>query len=560
MEKTNSLKDIAVGAAKQPKLFTAPGLESELPSADEMQNQAHNNDVAFVGDTPVIIAPPSKHIETTPNQEAHIGGSPNVSELMNTPSPAPTAVGLDVDTLDTPQMRFDLGKNNGLGLMGTTPADNSHAEGISQAYLSMLEEIMPELSEAERVEFARPILETENSIIKDLIINMGFTPEEAQVAATNQIRKKISEEYDKKKADEGATAVVTIDKTADPNNLGLTKEEHQKLEKVKKVRLVVVEDVDLANIKIERPEEEHKADYVKSIEGSLSKYSVPMPMLGDFVNFRGAQLVQMVSIVNYEDARIDEIINTKASLIYEKLIGGSIMQKYDSTGKIIMSYQEFANKFAYQDIDMALYGILCASSMEENSTSLTCQGCSHQWMQNYNLKSLLRLENISPEFKERVDSILSNKSNDIEMRKLFESMRKASRFKSPFTNNIYDLSYPSIARATNLLKRINPDDTVMAYLSAVALYLSRILIYNEAKDTYVEINADETPLLLETMKSLSNEDVNMLAKQIREDLYYVPQFILPATCPSCGKKSEIPVSVEDLIFLIARDSMVEIDN
>ena len=554
MENVNTLKELAMGAANnQVGVYSAPNVESELPTAEEMTRKSIGSGVAFVDDTPVIIAPPTKRTEPKVAEAMHTN-SP-VTELMNTPSPIPTAVGIEDATLNTPAMLFNLAADN-----SKNPAQNYWVEGISEEHLSMLEELMPELTEKERVEMARPILNTESSIIKDLIMNMGFTPEEAKISATNQIRKKITDKYTEEKNAAASTAVVTIDKTADPNDLGLTKDEHQKLEKVKKVRLVVVEDVELANIKIERPDEDHKADYVKSIEGSLSKYSVPMPMLGDFVNFRGAQLVQMVSIVNYEDARIDEIINTKASLIYEKIIGGSILQKYDSTGKIIMSYQEFANKFAYQDIDMALYGILCASSMEENTTSLTCQSCSHQWMQNYNLKSLLKLENISPEFKERVDEILKNKSNDIEMRKLFENMRKASRFKSPFTNNIYDLSYPSIARATNLLKRIDPEDTVMAYLSAVALYLSRILIYNEAKGTYVEINADETPLLLETMKSLSNEDVNMLAKQIRDDLYYAPQFILPAVCPSCGKKSEIPVSVEDLIFLIARDSMVEIDN
>ena len=100
----------------------------------------------------------------------------------------------------------------------------------------------------------------------------------------------------------------------------------------------------------------------------------------------------------------------------------------------------------------------------------------------------------------------------------------------------------------------------MTYLSAIALYMSRILVYNEAKNSYVEVTADETDLMLETMKTLSNEDVNMLAKQIHDELYYAPQFILSSKCPSCGKTSEIPVSIENLIFLIARDSMVEIDN
>ena len=543
MENTMSLKDIAMNAANGTTIGSAfNGMESEIPTAEEMRahNQAiEDKSVEYVGSTPVIIAPPKMDINNP------------MKDLMSTPTPS--AVGLDTDTLKAPQMNIDLSpmsQNNGILQNAPYPE-----------YMDMLREIMPDIDPRDRLEIAKPILDTKDSIRKDMIINGGLTPDEANVAVNNRIRTKIIEAYENynnKPTDEVGT--VMINKTDDPNNLGLTKEEHLKLEKVKKVRLVVVEDMDLANITIERPDEEHKADYVKSIEGSLSKYSVPMPMFGDFLSFRGAPMIQLVNTVNYEDARIDEIISTKASLIYEKLIGGCVMQKYDATGKNTLSYNEFANKFAYQDIDMALYGILCASSMEENSTSLTCQSCSHQWMQNYNLKSLLKLDSLSDLFKGRVDEVLKNKSNDIEMRKLYESMRKAKRFKSPFTHNIYDLSYPTIARATNLLKRINPDDDVMTYLSAVALYLSRILIYNEAKGTYVEITADETSLMLETMKSLSNEDINMLTTQIREDLYYNTQFMLHAKCPECGKESDIPVNIEHLIFLTARDSMVEIDN
>ncbi len=547
MENTTTLKDLAMNAAM------INHAETELPTRGEvdafaasntndMQNdKTEDKSVEFVGGTPVIIAPMK---QSNMNQ--------NMNQLMNTPTP--TAIGLDKDTLDSPKMQYDLSP------MQKVPT-NAINHIMHPDQTAMLADIMPDISEAKRVEIAQPIFNGRDNIVKDLIINIGLTIDEAHTAADNQIRKKLTDAYNEYMiAANPAVGVVTINKADDPNNLGLSKEEHQKLEKVKKVRLVVVEDIELANIVIERPDEEHKADYVKSIEGSLSKYSVPMPMLGDFLSFRGAQMVQMVNIVNYEDARIDEIISTKASLIYEKLIGGTIMQKYDNSGKSTLSYSEFANKFPYQDIDMALYGILCASSMEENSTSLTCNSCSHQWIQNYNLKTLLKLDSMSESFKARVDGILNHKSNDIEMRKLYDSMRKAKRFKSPFTGNIYDLSYPTIARATNLLKRINPEDTVMSYLSAVALYLSRILIYNEAKGTYVEINADETSLMLETMKTLSNEDVNMLAKQIREDLYYAPQFILPAKCPECGKVSEIPVNVEQLIFLTAQDSMVEIDS
>lgn len=570
MENTNSLKDLAMGVANNQ--ITPNVAETEIPTAEDMKNQQIDDSVQYVGDTPVVIAPKKVMQDLIPDhpsnhpQFAFVASGPESSTGDATFTPTsttpvvPTNIGLEDDSLNTPVMNIPLtpmGENNP-NQKSVEPQGN----GMSAADMDMLAELMPDAEVEVRVEIAKPIMETKASIVKDLIINMGFTTAEAEVAANNQIRKKISEAYQESKTKDSAadTGVVTINKTDDPNNLGLTREEHEKLEKVKKVRLVVVEDVDLANITIERPSEDHKADYIKSIEGSLSKYAVPMPMLGDFVSFRGAPMVQLVNSVNYEDSTINEIISTKASLVYEKLIGGTVIQKYDTNGKNIMSYQEFANKFPYQDLDMALYGILCASSMEESSTSLTCQACSHQWLQEYNLKSLLRLDGLSDDFKGRVDDILKFKSNDIEMRKLFESKRKAIRYKSPFTNNIYDLSYPTIARATNLLKRINAEDNVMTYLSAIALYLSRVLVYNESKNSYIEVTADETALLLETMKGFSNEDINMLAKQIHDDMYYTPQFILHSTCPSCGNVTDIPIPIEHLIFLIAQDSMVEIGN
>src|SRR5699024_458620 len=123
--------------------------------------------------------------------------------------------------------------------------------------------------------------------------------------AMNRVKNNIKDDYAKYMEENPNLGVITIDKTQDTNDLSLTTEEHKKLEKVHKIRLIMVEDADLANITIERPDEEHKADYVKSIDGSVSKYSVPLPMMGDFVTFKGAQIIQMVNIINYEDARID---------------------------------------------------------------------------------------------------------------------------------------------------------------------------------------------------------------------------------------------------------------
>jgi hypothetical protein len=225
-----------------------------------------------------------------------------------------------------------------------------------------------------------------------------------------------------------------------------------------------------------------------------------------------------------------------------------------------MTYSEFVNKFPYLDIDIALYAILCASHTEESSTSLTCEVCKHTWDQKYALKKILKLDNVSDSFKERIENCLKYKGNDIELNKIYESMRKARRYKSPFSNNIYDLSYPTIARAMNLMKRIDQDDPVMTYNSAIALYLSRISIYNKNKGTYVEVLADETDLILDTMLTLSNEDLQMISLQIKDDLVYKPSFGLDTTCPSCHNTSTLNLDIESMVFLLAQDSMVEITN
>jgi hypothetical protein len=519
-----TLKDIASNIAA-----------GNIPNAFYNNSNTPNEDDATV----IITAPPSDnnpYIKTENHVQEKMYYTHNI---MNTPTPVPSTIGLSEDSLNSPKIPVSSLTNNAL----------------SEAQLMIVKELTPNMTDDERMKESVKLYNKYNDYCKSLIINQGFSPEEAEIAAKAYFKKHdiTKNEPSQNIETEPDVAVITIDKTkTDVNDLGLTTEEHKKLERVNKIRLVLVEDMELDNIIIDRPDEEHKADYIRSIAGSLSSYSVPLPMLGDFVTFHGAQIVQMVNAINYEDARIEEVINKKASLIYDKLVNSNILRKYDENGKIRMTYTEFTNKFAYQDIDIALYAILCASHMEETSTSLTCESCNHTWNHTYALKNILQLDHISPDFKERIDNILKYKSNDGEMTKLYEKMKKARRYKSPFSGNIYDLSYPTVARAMNLLKRIDQEDAVMTYVSAIALYLSRIAIYNKNKNSYVEVLAEETDILLDTMMTLSNEDMKMLSEQIRSDLFYNPKFSLHVACPSCHKESTRSRSVENMVFLQAQ--------
>ena len=517
-----------------------PDMESEIPSPKD-------ENVLMIGGTPVVVNKPvNKPVMSAPAEA-------EIAEMMKSAtSPiTPSTMGLSDDIFskkDIPEMiRQDI---------GTLSTKKTSIEVDRSDLIEKLNEIGKEMPEAMRNEFITKNIASLDEIEKDLVINMGLTILEARTAAENRVIKQFSDEYNSWKEN----AVIVIDKSADINDLGLTAEEHRKLEKVKRVRLVAVEDVELANIKIETPNEKFKADYIKSIEGTISKYSVPIPIMGDFVGFKGAQILQMINLINYEDSKPDELISMKASLIYDKIINGSILKKYDNEGRIIMSYNEFINKFPYLDIDLALYGILCASSMEENSTVRVCENCNHEWNEKYNVKALLDLSEITDAFKERIDTVLENKSNEDELKMLYKDMRKSRRYRSPFSGNIYDLSYPSIARALNIVRRINIEDLAMNYLAIVVMHLSRVLIYNSAKNTYVEVTSEETNLMIDTVKALINEDMQLISEQLRNEFIYTPRFTLHAVCPSCGHDNVAHPVVDSLIFWKAQDSTVEIDN
>ena len=392
---------------------------------------------------------------------------------------------------------------------------------------------------------------------QDLIKDEKKEIEQAKAAAEEEAQEILQESIPQKPVEEKPAEIV-INKEQNVDDLGLTEEEHKKLERAKRIKLVLVEDKELANIVIERPPEEHKADYIRFVEGSISNYSVPLPMFGDFVTFKGAQILQILNAVNFEDARLHEVLSTQAQLIYDKLIGGSLIRKYDENGKTVMTYNEFVNKFPYPDVDLAIYAIACASSGEETTASLRCNMCKHEWEHKFNIKKLLNTDSMAETYKDRTEMILAHKGDADKLKLIHDANNKVYRYKSPFTNNIYDLSYPTIARAIDVLKRIDEENQAEIYMSIVLLFLSRILIYNNNSDKYIEVSANEPDLLAQTARNLANEDTIMLANQIQKDMTYQVQFKLPGACPSCGNAIDMNVSIQNLIFLMARDSMAEI--
>lgn len=415
---------------------------------------------------------------------------------------------------------------------------------------------MPDLNDPAFLKASEKIKTEIDSFRKNLIIRAGMTIEEANEAAMNRMKKLGKEENDAFLKENPNIGVVEIDKK-NVDKVEFTPEEREKLSKVKSIRLKVVEDQDLKTLNIERVDKKHKSAMLQSLDTNLSQYSVPLPLMSDFCRFKGSQIIQLIQAVRYDDATLDEIITKKASLIYTQLSNGHNLQKYDEDGKVIMSYQEFINKFLFHDLDMALYGILVASSMESIESSLTCGNCNTQFQWKYNLKKLLNLDDLSDDFKEKINTILENKSNSEYLQDLYNKNNKSVRVESPITKNVYDLNYPTVARAINLYSVIDQKDETMLYLSAFALFITDMYVYNKKTDKYIPIEETEYRELLDVLQMIPQEEIDIIQKFINPYLY-TPKFILKSKCPTCGFNMTNELSIDDLVFLKARDSSTEI--
>ena len=527
MENTN-LQDLARRAAEANGEIEHFNTVETAPKTTPMQPEYHEDDVPTV-----FIGSPNPSIQNEPNEPEFPTAPTGDSVTTNTSTPKPIMPDLgEVDMSINPQQA-----------------------GMSDKEIA---EIAPHLPDELRSKITADLLSEKSKYKKQLILD-GFTPEEAETAAENKFKKDIEKTDTNYAKENPEIGVIRMDKTdTAKEDLKLTPDEHDKLVTTKAIKLVLVEDAELKNIDIENVSTERKVDYIRNLEGSLSKYSVPVPIYGDYMSFRGAQLIQLANLESRDDDRLEDDLNRRASLIYSKLIGGTLIKKSDNSGKTIMNYQEFCNKFSYMDVDMAIYGILCASNPEEGSTDLTCNKCQHKFAHEYNFKRLMTMDGLSDDIKQRYEDILENRTNEVVLKTLHDTTYKAHRYMSPFTKNIYDIAVPSIARMIDVFKRINQEDAIMVHNSIFAAFFNAMYIHNPNTGKYLEIKDSEVDMMLDTISDIPQDDITMLQKQI-STMSYKPKFVIKGKCPSCGNEYEIPINVDNLLFFKQQDLQREIE-
>lgn len=399
---------------------------------------------------------------------------------------------------------------------------------------------------------------------KKLILEMGMTPEEAEMAARNRAQKRSVEYNQEFQKQQPEAVILEIDKTKEEDVQKVLDEETKaKMITARAIKLMVVENKDLETIQVKPKDKKISVGHLRDIAESLSHYSVPLLGYGDYATFIGAQSGLLADAVSEENEHVLVTIQKKAELLYRQFRGGTYQgrTKLNDKGEVIpMTFEDFCNWYRFDDVVMGLYAIVVASSMEETESSIDCPNCRRQFNIKYNNKALLDLSGVSDTLKKRVEDIDEARVSKEAMEKIHEECSVNHRFKSPFTQNIYELGNPSIAEARKRFVEINnakQDFEITGKASDLFLYVNKIWI-KDNDDQYYLVDGTEDPVeLAEALPELHEVDIQLLWNWFNK-MHDSPAFKIHTKCPYCGREATDLLSPDEMLFLQARASLVEI--
>lgn len=402
----------------------------------------------------------------------------------------------------------------------------------------------------------------------------GWTEEEADHAAATRLVNR-GKEINSKYVQDHPVTTITIDKEK-LETVEFTEDEKKKLEVSRAIRLVAVEDKKLNSLRVSKmPTKIDKVAFLRNIDAAIASYRVPLPVMGDYAQFIGAQSIQMATIFGDEEDTVVESVTKKAQLCYDRFYGSISLRKYNDENKIILSYNDFINSVAYNDLEMMLYAVYVASTPEEQEIRMRCgnPSCKKNYDCTFNAKTVIQRKELPEWAQTRIDDIMTHTNNVDYLQNLSHEWKSETMYESPYTGNIYAVAQPTIAKFIDVFNYVSDDENYGMHNALFMTLINSIYIKLDKPDEngndYVQVTYDDDREAIKVaISQIPDRDLKILAK-IYGDMTYLqtinvgqevdqslPLKIFPK-CPHCGQDSENYLLLKHLVFLKARDLSVE---
>lgn len=346
---------------------------------------------------------------------------------------------------------------------------------------------------------------------------------------------------------------ILIDKTGMGSNIELTPEDKSKLVNANMLKLTEVEVMDIKTTKYKAP----KKSFLETIqEHSISTTMTPIifPVSKIGASMKGLSFGQLGDIGLDKETLTFGKLNKKYSIIFNNLVNSSVGKFED--------YEDFLKRFAYTDLDMAIYGLVCSTFPEVDSITLKCNSpnCGKMFDHGYQPRTLLRVHELSDTILKAMKDV-TNASTPTQYAELEERnvLNQRKVLTLPFSKYQIELGVASAYEylhsiMDNLLddkfSKDHPED-INSTLEINTTFLSIIRAVAIPIDgEYVRFHEPED--VIQALYTIKPEEIsiitNLLAKYLTSlELRFA---LVDVTCPHCGAVTKhIPIDINDLVFM-----------
>ena len=345
---------------------------------------------------------------------------------------------------------------------------------------------------------------------------------------------------------------IIIDKTG-KDKITFTEEEKEKIAVSESIELREVSSLELKTARMKKSTRsfaEMISDDTYNTYGVRTSMAFPCSKFKAYLS--GMSYGELGDIaLSYDNEGYDEL-HKKLSVIYNKMIN-------PSCGKF-KDFDDFLHRFAYVDINLAVYALYIGSTPEEKTITLKCnaEGCGEHFEHKFFTRELIQYQDASQAFLDSMEEIASATPEEAESMNLNASHMVEKMVELPTSKIVIKLSHASCYDflhkimnnvADETFAKNHPDDT-FGILQSSAIILPVVSGFSvPVGDEYESFDSFDD--ILEMCYRLPIEDFHILISMVQKYLndYTITFGVRNVVCPHCGQKTEfVPIDINQQVF------------
>lgn len=361
---------------------------------------------------------------------------------------------------------------------------------------------------------------------------------------------------------------VIIDKTGLGSEFAFTDEEREKLIKSD---LIEVKELKVLDVKTQHAKRSKKSfsEALKEYDYNGPKTQMTFPNSGYKADIKGlgsGEYADIAMNVPYRDDEAESIegYKKKLSVVYNKMCNVSVGD--------FKNINEFAEKTAWIDIHLAIYGLYLSTEKDEQIERFACTNCNNEFNLAFNTHSLLRLEKSSLDVLNNIKKIVTSPASKYRQIQNESPVNKSKLIELPDSKMIVELGIASAKDyMENYLPLMDPDIIETLSTKFTETYIESV------RDLMIGIRSVRMPLkdgseyicedfeeILAALYKISTKDFKLIEAYIINIIEKTNiVFEIKGVCPHCGYNNVITVLPEHLVFLKyhhTRNTMIDLKN